>query len=226
MSCGPLAAESGGRRRRALPSLESRHAPSTKPCRGQAHSSARPVASPKISTSPCRAMPGVKTEHAPTAGVAPTQPYIVGQGASRISSRDSNNAPLNLDLRFEDAEIRDVATTILGDILKKPYVDRHDAQRPRLAAHRAQRLAAWLDGSAAAVGQRASAATSGWPPAPTRSTTQPRARWTTRRSRSCAPRTPRSRSFPCASPGRRWSAISSRRSIRRRRSRSTRRTTC
>jgi general secretion pathway protein D len=32
------------------------------------------------------------------------------------------NAPLNLDLRFEDAEIREVATTVLGDILKKPYV--------------------------------------------------------------------------------------------------------
>lgn len=66
--------------------------------------------------------PGIKTEFAPVAGVAPAQPYIVGQGASQDLFQGLNNAPLNLDLRFEDAEIRDVATTILGDILKKPYV--------------------------------------------------------------------------------------------------------
>src|SRR6188768_3665731 len=71
---------------------------------------------------PVPPMPGVKTELAPTAGVAPTQPYIVGQGASQDLFQGLNNAPLNLDLRFEDAEIREVATTILGDILKKPYV--------------------------------------------------------------------------------------------------------
>jgi len=71
---------------------------------------------------PVPPMPGIKTELAPTAGVAPAQPYIVGQGASQDLFQGLSNTPLNLDLRFEDAEVRDVATTILGDILKKPYV--------------------------------------------------------------------------------------------------------
>jgi general secretion pathway protein D len=67
--------------------------------------------------------PGVKTEAAPALSTAsPGQPYIVGQGPSQDLFGGLANAPLNLDLRFEDAEIREVATTILGDILKKPYV--------------------------------------------------------------------------------------------------------
>ncbi|HYD06358.1 MAG TPA: secretin N-terminal domain-containing protein, partial [Reyranella sp.] len=66
---------------------------------------------------------GVKGEPAPALGPAgPGRPYIVGQGSTQDLFQGLSNTPLNLDLRFEDAEIRDVATTILGDILKKPYV--------------------------------------------------------------------------------------------------------
>jgi general secretion pathway protein D len=65
----------------------------------------------------------VKTEAVPSvAPGGPGQPYIVGQGPSQDLFQGLTNTPLNLDLRFEDAEIREVATTILGDILKKPYV--------------------------------------------------------------------------------------------------------
>src|SRR6478736_1389581 len=65
----------------------------------------------------------VRTEPVPSvvAGGG-AQPYIIGQGPSQDLFQGLANTPLNLDLRFEDAEIRDVATTILGDILKKPYV--------------------------------------------------------------------------------------------------------
>jgi general secretion pathway protein D len=67
--------------------------------------------------------PGVKTEQAPGLSTASAaRPYIVGQGAGQDLFTGLGNQALNLDLRFEDAEIREVATTILGDILKKPYV--------------------------------------------------------------------------------------------------------
>jgi general secretion pathway protein D len=67
--------------------------------------------------------PGVKTEQAPGLSTpSAAQPYIVGQGTGQDLFTGLGNQALNLDLRFEDAEIREVATTILGDILKKPYV--------------------------------------------------------------------------------------------------------
>src|SRR3954451_21038130 len=67
--------------------------------------------------------PGIKTESVATAaGTTSARPFVVGQGPTQDLFQGLNNNPLNLDLRFEDAEVRDVATTILGDILKKPYV--------------------------------------------------------------------------------------------------------
>jgi general secretion pathway protein D len=71
---------------------------------------------------PVPTTPGVKTETAVGGGASPAQPYIVGQGPSQDLLQGLGGTPLNLDLRFEDAEIREVATTVLGDILKKPYI--------------------------------------------------------------------------------------------------------
>src|SRR5690242_16865488 len=71
---------------------------------------------------PVPPMVGIKSEPAPVVGSAGTpQPYTIGQGPSQDLFQGLSNTPLNLDLRFEDAEIREVATTILGDILKRPY---------------------------------------------------------------------------------------------------------
>jgi general secretion pathway protein D len=65
----------------------------------------------------------VKGEQSPVLGGGRTpQPYVIGQAGSQDLFQGLSNTPLNLDLRFEDAEIREVATTVLGDILKKPYV--------------------------------------------------------------------------------------------------------
>jgi general secretion pathway protein D len=68
-------------------------------------------------------VPGIKPQSVgPLQTASASQPYIVGQAGGQNLYQGLGTAPLGRELRFEDAEIREVASTILGDILKKPYV--------------------------------------------------------------------------------------------------------
>jgi general secretion pathway protein D len=67
-------------------------------------------------------VPNVKGQTVVGSQPAQMQPYIVGQGGTQNLYQGLGTAPLGRELRFEDAEIREVASTILGDILKRPYV--------------------------------------------------------------------------------------------------------
>jgi general secretion pathway protein D len=67
-------------------------------------------------------IPGVKSTSVAVAQPTPMQPYVVGQSGGQDLYQGLSTAPMGRELRFEDAEIREVASTILGDILKKPYV--------------------------------------------------------------------------------------------------------
>ncbi len=53
--------------------------------------------------------------------VAPRQGYVLGQSGSADLLQGLTDAPIGVDLRFEDAEIAPVVTTVIGDVLKKPY---------------------------------------------------------------------------------------------------------
>lgn len=67
-------------------------------------------------------VPNVKPQTVVGSQPAQMQPYIVGQTGMQNLYQGLGTAPLGRELRFEDAEIREVASTILGDILKRPYV--------------------------------------------------------------------------------------------------------
>jgi general secretion pathway protein D len=71
---------------------------------------------------PAPLAPLVKQELPPgVPGQAPRQPYVIGQGSSPELLQGLTDAPINVDLRFQDADIGPVVTTVLGDVLKRPY---------------------------------------------------------------------------------------------------------
>jgi general secretion pathway protein D len=71
---------------------------------------------------PAPQIPGLKDPGTPTARAGTPAPYIIGQTGNEELLRGVPTTPVDVDLRFEDAEISEVVTTILGDILKRPYV--------------------------------------------------------------------------------------------------------
>ena len=72
-----------------------------------------PQATPGAQQQPYGAAPG---------GAAAGQPYIIGQASNQELLQGLSDAPIGVDLRFNNADIGEVSRTVLGDVLKKPYV--------------------------------------------------------------------------------------------------------
>jgi general secretion pathway protein D len=71
-----------------------------------------------------QATPGAQQQPygAAYSGTGGPQPYIIGQANNQELLQGLTDAPIGVDLRFNNADIAEVSRTVLGDVLKKPYV--------------------------------------------------------------------------------------------------------
>ena len=76
----------------------------------------RPVSSSQATTVFSQVSPGRG------GGQGAAQPIILGQPSAESLLRGVPDTPIDVDLNFNNAPISEVARTVLGDVLKKPYV--------------------------------------------------------------------------------------------------------